>query len=207
MEVHRRKRLFLVARPDFHEYFVHMAPEPMIVTNSLSLREFETDDAQDVYRFASDPEVLTFSPWGMSSLESTKIWTEEMIRFKNETPRLTFEFAICEKTDKKVIGTCRLGIKNTETREGYIGFTLSKDKWRRGYATEVARALLEYGFGRLDLHRIYATSAPLNAASHRVLEKSGLVREGLLRKNVLLRGAWRDSVLFAILEEDWAKTR
>jgi len=183
-----------------------MALDPVIVTNNLYLREFETDDAQDVYRFASDPEVLTFSPWGLSSLDSAKNWVEEMIQFRNQVPRLTYEFGICEKADKKVIGTCRLGIKNTETREGYIGFTLSKDKWRKGYATEVARALLAYGFDRLNLHRIYATSAPLNAASHRVLEKSGMVREGLLRKNVLLRGAWRDSALFAILDEDWAKT-
>jgi [ribosomal protein S5]-alanine N-acetyltransferase len=184
-----------------------MVSEPVIVTNNLCLREFEKDDAQDVYRFASDPEVLTFSPWGLSSLDSAKNWVEEMIRFRNETPRLTFEFGICEKSDKKVIGTCRLGIKNAETREGYIGFTLSKDKWQKGYATEVARALLAHGFNQLGLHRIYATSAPLNGASHRVLEKSGMVREGLLRKNVLLRGAWRDSVLFAILEEDWAKIR
>ena len=174
-------------------------------TDSLNLRELQKSDVEDVFEYASDPDAQKFSPWGLDSLKSTENWIAEMAAFINESPRLNFELAICEKGAQKVIGNCRIGIKNPETHEGYIGFTLNKDKWGRGYATEVARALIQFGFKELKLHRIYATSSPLNRASHRVLEKGGMIREGLLRKNILMRGNWRDSVLFAILDEDFVR--
>ena len=52
------------------------------------------------------------------------------------------------------------------------------------------------------MHRIYATCDVNNVASARVLEKAGMQREGLLRQDMLLRGRWRDSYLYAILEDD-----
>jgi ribosomal-protein-alanine N-acetyltransferase len=176
-----------------------------ISTPTLLLREFEPHDLKAIYEFASDPEVLIHSPWGLSTLDQTRSWLSEMRAFREAQPRLTYEFAITRDQGSKVIGTCRFGIKNLETREAYIGYTLRKDEWGKGYATEVARALLTYGFETLGLHRIFATSSPLNIASHRVLEKVGMTQEGVLRKNVLLRGAWRDSVIYSILEDEWSE--
>jgi len=64
------------------------------------------------------------------------------------------------------------------------------------------RAVLNFGFGELGVHRISATTAVENIASCRVLEKVGMIQEGLLRQDKLVRGQWCDSFLYAILEGD-----
>jgi len=68
---------------------------------------------------------------------------------------------------------------------------------------EAARALLEFGFGVLGLHRIYATADARNVQSVRVMQKLGMHHEGTLRKNLYLRDAYRDTVLYSILEDDY----
>jgi RimJ/RimL family protein N-acetyltransferase len=68
-----------------------------------------------------------------------------------------------------------------------------------GPNTEAARAVLEFGFADLGVRRIWATCRPENVGSCRVLEKIGMIREGHLREHVLIRGEWRDSLLYASL--------
>jgi [ribosomal protein S5]-alanine N-acetyltransferase len=174
-----------------------------ITTPRLFLREFQPNDLNSVHIFASDPEVTKHSSWGPNSIDETQSWLNENIEAQTASPRLIYEWAITKIGSADVIGTCRLGIKSLDNREGYIGYTITKNEWGKGYATELSNAVLQYGFKNLQLHRIYATASPDNIPSHRVLEKSGMVREGILRKNILQRGQWRDSVIYSILEEEW----
>ena len=75
---------------------------------------------------------------------------------------------------------------------------LAPECWGQGYATEVAPAVV--GFARtLGMHRVEATCHPSNVRSVRVLEKAGLRLEGRLRDHLHVRGAWRDSLLFAVV--------
>jgi len=74
--------------------------------------------------------------------------------------------------------------------------------WSRGIGTEAAGALIRFGFEKLGLHRIIAKCDPMNMASWRVMEKTGMRREGRLRENVKIRGEWRDSLLYSILEHE-----
>ena len=83
-----------------------------------------------------------------------------------------------------------------------LGYTIHRDCWGHGYATEVANLLLQLGFEQLGLERIAATCAPDNAGSARVLEKVGFRREGVLRGHVLVRRTRRDSLLFGRLSTD-----
>jgi RimJ/RimL family protein N-acetyltransferase len=55
----------------------------------------------------------------------------------------------------------------------------------------------------MKTHRIFATCRPANIPSVRALEKSGMAREALLKENILIRGKWEDSLLFAILDHEW----
>ena len=84
-----------------------------------------------------------------------------------------------------------------------MGYVFRRDAWGNGYATEAAKALAASGFGQLGMHRIYAHCDVDNVASARVLEKAGMQREGLLRQHMLIRGRWRDSYLYAALEDEW----
>ena len=67
------------------------------------------------------------------------------------------------------------------------------------------RAVTEYGFGQFSLTRVYALPFATNVASHRVLEKAGYVREGLLRRSAIKDGAILDQVVFAITDHDLAR--
>lgn len=66
-------------------------------------------------------------------------------------------------------------------------------------ATETAKALTKFGFNQLSLHRIFATCDVDNKRSAHVLEKIGMQNEGSLREHKWIRGAWRDSYLYAII--------
>jgi RimJ/RimL family protein N-acetyltransferase len=96
-------------------------------------------------------------------------------------------------------------VSNIEKNEGYIGYCLNRQFWGQGYATETARALLEFGFNKLNLHRIFATCDPANAASRHVLDKIGLTYEGHFRENVYCKGEWHDELFYAILEKEWKR--
>lgn len=73
----------------------------------------------------------------------------------------------------------------------------------RGIATEAVQLVLEFGFQTLNIHRIEAYVAPQNLASVRVLEKSGFIREGLLRQLLFINGVWVDHYMYAILQNDF----
>jgi RimJ/RimL family protein N-acetyltransferase len=94
----------------------------------------------------------------------------------------------------------RLSITSNEHRIAEIGYGINSDFQGLGYMTEAVQAVLNFGFGELALHRIWATTDVENVASCRVLEKVGMVQEGLLRQDKLVRGQWRDSFLYAVLE-------
>jgi len=72
---------------------------------------------------------------------------------------------------------------------------------------EAARAVLDTAFREVGLHRVWATCDPRNRASYRVMEKLGVRREAHFRQDVMEKGEWRDSYLYAILREEWLGTR
>ncbi len=95
------------------------------------------------------------------------------------------------------------GIDSIEgTDSGQVGWYLCSDRWGRGYATEATRLLLDFGFSVLRRATIWATADPDNLASLRVLEKSGLTRQGLTRPVETWRGI-RPRILFTIKAEEW----
>ena len=123
---------------------------------------------------------------------------------QTDQPRWTWDLAAHSRASSRVIGTVSITITRQSHREGEVGYVFHPDYWGHGYATEATLRLLAFGFGELKLHRIYATCDPKNRASTRVLEKAGMRYEGHLRDHLIQRGAWRDSLLYAILEEDAA---
>ena len=85
---------------------------------------------------------------------------------------------------------------------GEIYYKIIPKHWGKGYATEIAKALINYGFNDLKLHRIEAGAAVQNLKSLRVLEKIGMTKEGIRRKILPIRGEWVDGHQYAIIEDD-----
>jgi [ribosomal protein S5]-alanine N-acetyltransferase len=83
-----------------------------------------------------------------------------------------------------------------------MGFVLARSRWRNGYATEAAAALLRFGFQNLALHKVSATCDPANGGSARVLAKIGMRPEGHLHDHLHIRGQWRDRLLFAAVSAE-----
>jgi [ribosomal protein S5]-alanine N-acetyltransferase len=177
-----------------------------LTTARLSLREWEEDDLAAIRKYVTDPEVYRFMPWGPNTEEESVGFLKGRIAAAQENPRPSYEFAITVQESGELIGGCGIRISSPENRSGDLGYVLRRDCWGKGYATECAHALLNFGFSELHLHRIWATCDSRNAASARVLEKVGMRQEAYLRDNAWQRGQWRDTLIFAILENEYSTT-
>jgi len=178
----------------------------MLVTDRLLLRKFRESDWQAVHAILSDPEVSRYCPFQPPPEEETREEVQKMIEGRHAEPP-QYDFAIVLRSTDTLIGLCRLTIRPDELRQGEILYLLNRQYWGHGYATEAVRAVLEFGFEELGLHRVYATCRPANVASSRVMEKVGMQREGHLRRHRWMKGVWQDSLLYAILEDEWPKQK
>jgi RimJ/RimL family protein N-acetyltransferase len=174
-----------------------------IRTKRLLLRDLKEADWQAVHEYASDPEIVRYMDWGPNTAEETKGFIQRALAGQKERPHRNYSLAIVLKAGDKLIGSCGICVSNPENKEGWIGYCLSRHFWRKGYATETATALVDFGFDKLKLHRVFATCGPENMASAHVLEKVGMKREGRLREHKWAKGRWRDSLLYSILEQEW----
>ena len=175
-----------------------------IHTERLIIREFTPKDLEAVHEYASDPEVVRYMPFGPNTVEDSQNFLDRAIGRQKEEGRNDFEMAVELREGGRLIGGCRLN--KTSTIAAHIGYIFNKEYWGRGYATEVAKALVRHGFTKLGVHRIYATCEPDNIASKRVLEKAGMVLEGRLREDMICHGEYRDSLILGILEQEWKES-
>ncbi|WP_162910514.1 GNAT family N-acetyltransferase [Hymenobacter oligotrophus] len=140
-------------------------------TERLALRQLTLADLDTLYRLDSDPEVMRYiiPP---RTYEGTREYLEELIANYEKFPGLG-RWAVIEKSTGAFVGVHVL--KHLEA-SGYIeiGYRFFPEFWGRGYATEMTRALLRYGFQDLGLQQIVGVTHPENLASQHVLEKCGL---------------------------------
>jgi RimJ/RimL family protein N-acetyltransferase len=174
-------------------------------TQRLVLRELKFADVDAVQEYASNPEVVRLMDWGPNTVEETRRFIRRAIDKRRIKPRTDFTLAIVLRSEGKLIGGCGLCVSSSANREGWIGYCLNRGFWGKGYATEAAGALLRFGFEELKLHRVFATCVPLNVGSSNVMEKAGMTFEGNLREHRWIKGKWRDSLLYSILEHEWKK--
>jgi [ribosomal protein S5]-alanine N-acetyltransferase len=176
-----------------------------LISERVILREIEDKDWVDVHRYASKEIVCQYQPWGPNTEKESKDFVKQVIVDAEKETRTRFVFAIIEKKNERMIGSGEFNIQDIRNRTGEIGYIVNPDYWGKGFATEAANLLIEFGFKQFSLHRIYATCDPRNIASSKVLEKIGMTKEGRLREDLLIKEGWRDSLLFSILEQEWNK--
>lgn len=113
-------------------------------------------------------------------------------------------FAITDRETGGLIGAIGLNI-DAANQKAELGYWIGKKFWRAGYATEAGKAVLEYGFTRLGLNRIFARHLGRNPASGRVMQKLGMKHEGCLRSDIKKNGKFEDLELYAIVKDEWEK--
>jgi ribosomal-protein-alanine N-acetyltransferase len=173
----------------------------------LWLRDFHLSDWPAVHKYACDPEVCRFMEWGPNSESETRRFVERATSLTYAEPRLDFDLAIIGKFDDKFLGTVSLHMESAEKREASLGYCLNRQAWGQGFATEAAYHLVNFGFERLRLTRIWATAAPENQGSINILQKLGMTHEQTIKDHKLVRGSWRDSELYALLQHQFVPPR
>jgi len=169
----------------------------------LKLLEISWNDLEDIHRLHSFPEVDEFNTVGLpKNTEDTKEVIRPSIEAKNEEPRKSYTWKIILKEPEVFIGLAGLTLSNDKFKLGEIYFKLLPSYWGKGFATEVSKTLIKTGFELFHLHKIEAGVATENVRSIKVLEKAGMVREGLRRKILPIRGKWIDNYHYAINEDD-----
>lgn len=174
-----------------------------LTTERLILRDFVFDDWPAVLAYQRDPRYLRYYDWTERTPEAAQRFVQMFLDQQHTLPRHKFQLAVVLKDTGRLIGNCGLRQTAATAREADIGYELVPEQWGHGYATEAARAMVQFGFAQLKVHRIWAWCIAENAASARVLEKLGMTLEGRLRDKEYFKDRWWDTLLYAILENDW----
>ena len=174
-----------------------------ITTERLILREFGADDWRAVLDYQRDPLYLRYYPWENRDETAVRNFVDMFRDWQSEIPRRRFQLAIVHRESGGLIGNCGLRRKPENEWEADVGYELSPRYWGHGYATEAARAMVDFGFREVGLQRVSSWCIADNLASARVLERLGFRREGRLRRNEYFKGRWWDTLLYALLAEDW----
>jgi ribosomal-protein-alanine N-acetyltransferase len=174
-----------------------------IESKRLKLLEITWNDLMDIHRLHSFPEVDEFNTLGIpKSIEDTKVVIRPLIEAQNEEPRKSYTWKIILKEPEAFIGLAGLKLSLDKFKLGEIYYKLLPSYWGKGFATEVSKTLIKSGFEHFHLHKVEAGVATENIRSINVLEKSGMIQEGLRRKILPIRGAWIDNYHYAIVEDD-----
>lgn len=171
--------------------------EMQLQTERLLLREYTMQDFAAVQAFASDPRIAEFVDWGPNTPADTRQFLGTCVSDQGDSMRTNFTLAITVP-EGAPFGSVGLSV---EQGQGELGYVIAVDLWGCGYATEAAAALLRFGSEALALPEVTATCRPENTASARVLEKIGMARVGLRKADKLIRGEWRDSLVFSSARE------
>lgn len=174
----------------------------------VTLRELAEDDLDATLEIVGDPEVTRSLTYAARTREQQERALAAQLARSRARPRADYYLAAVERhatvegTDAAaLVGLVRLTFEQPPGAE--LGYAVRRAWWGRGYATEIAATMVEFAFSQLGVHRIQAACGPDNAASQRVLAKLGFRYEGRLRENVFAHGGWRDSLLYAVLEQEW----
>jgi ribosomal-protein-alanine N-acetyltransferase len=174
-----------------------------LLTERLILREFNAQDWPTVLAYQSDSRYLQYYHWTERTPKAVRDFVNMFVVQQRERPRAKFQLAIALQSDQRLVGNCGIRKATFDAYEAEMGYELAPQYWGHGYTSEAARAMVRFGFDELDLHRIWAECIADNQRSVRVLEKVGLRLEGRLRDKVYFKGRWWDTLLFAILEDEW----
>lgn len=155
---------------------------PTIVeTDRLIVRYWQDTDVEDAFAIYGDPEVTRYLAGDARDtvIEETRAWIVGKVASQAEKVPLGV-WAVEERATGRVVGHALLQYAtiNGEDRVE-VGYAFSRPAWGKGYATEIAQAMLRVGFERLNLAEIYGVVIPENGASRRVLEKVGMRNLGM----------------------------
>jgi len=167
-----------------------------------TLRDFRSTDLDDYLSIAGDDRVTTWMAFDSYDRDKASEVLNDILERSAREDRPDYMLAVTRTGDDRVIGFARIAPSGPWAAK--LGYAIHADHWGRGYATDASRVMLRFAFGTLERHRVTAAIGPENEASIAVVKRLGFGYEGHLRDHVFTNGAWRDSLLYSLLEHDYA---
>ena len=186
-----------------------LSPEILLETARLLLRRFSEDDVENLVELDGDPEVMRFINGGRPTPRQ-EIESDVLPAFLEHYERFAgYGFwAAIEKSTGQFVGWFHFRpAKDAAPGEVELGYRLRKAAWRKGYAAEGSRALIEKGFTDFGVQRVVASTMVANVASRRVMEKAGLRFVRILHQDWpdKIEGDEEGDVEYALLRSEWER--
>jgi len=171
-----------------------------IITRRLILRAIHPELMTETLDLPMDQQLDKFD------LHSDKLLESELSRIRRVLTLRTSEYALWNihlRDTSLYLGNIGIHTINTRHRRGEIGYYLNENQRRKGYMSEAAKVVLNYGFENLNLNRITAHVHPDNLPSRSIILKLGFQKEGLLRQDYIQDGIISDSEIFGLLKSEY----
>lgn len=179
-------------------------PHYPIMTERLRLRPFRRGDVDAVYAYRQREDVARYlfdPPMSRETCAEAIQDRISQIAFVAEGDRIVL--AAERREDNQLIGEVSLNYRKVEARQAEVGYIFNPDFKGAGYATEAVRALVDFAFNTLGMHRVYGRCDARNTGSFRVMERLGMRREAHFRQHALFKGEWDEELIYAVLEDEW----
>lgn len=184
------------------------APVYPLMTDRLILRPFIRGDVDAVFSYRSRPDVAEFlfdAPMNHEECAEAVRARASQTAFSTEGDKILL--AVERQEDHRLIGEVSLIWRSAVDAQAEIGYILHPDAHGRGYAAEAGRALLDFGFRTVGLHRIYARCDARNIASAKVMQRLGMREEAHFREHTQVKGRWDEELICAVLDREWQAAR
>lgn len=176
-----------------------------IESERLILKPLTSEDASEVVRIHSIPDVSRYQGWQPSSAEEISDFIDRMTSNDFLAPDQWFQLSISLKDGSKLIGDCGVHAGASDRRLVEIGISIDPLFQKQGYAQEAITSLLDFIFENTDTHRVHASIDPRNEPSIRLFENLGFRKEAHLVRSLWFKGEWADDLIMAVLREEWIK--
>ena len=174
-----------------------------IETERLLLRRFTYEDTESMMRnWVSDDEVQDmYGEPSYKTPEAVKGLLDKYIGgYKSDN---YFRWAVIEKESGECIGQIAYFLVDTNNHFGEIEYCIGTAFQKKGYATEATKAVIAYGFEKINFHKVQICVRPSNLPSKRVIEKCGFTYEGTLRDYFYRHGEYEGRMFYSILRNEY----
>jgi [ribosomal protein S5]-alanine N-acetyltransferase len=173
---------------------------PILQGENVYLRPLTLQDVNQTYlSWLQDDEVMEGLATRNYSLE--KLHEYVIMRINNK--HVAF-YAICDATNNKHIGNVKIDFHDERSNVSELGLMIGdKNYWGRGIGYEACHLIMDYGFNKMELRKIYLAVYESNPAAKKLYKKLGFKLEGTLRKHIAVKGAYYDKYLMGIFREEF----
>lgn len=176
-------------------------------TERVALSPVEARNARELWEVLNAPDLRKYQ-------DIPRVRAEEFERQVRARPKTLrpgvigrFEWLLRVEQDREAIGWISLRVNDRTPRVGEVGYSLLQSARGKGYASEALRAVIDEAFLLAELDEVQACIVPENAASRKVLDRTGFREERLLRSGAVIRGRHVDVLLFSIPRASWDRAR